>query len=52
MAEPQKWWEDPIYDFAFRAIESSFTGFGEDGVLQPSNPVDMVQTNQGPKMLH
>lgn len=52
MAEPQKWWEDPIYDFAFRAIETSFTGYGEDGVLQPSNPVDMVQTNQGPKMLH
>jgi hypothetical protein len=30
----------------------SYTGTGEDGVLNPSKPVDMVQTDQGPKMIH
>lgn len=52
MAEPNKWWEDPVFDFVFNQTQSSFTGYGEDGKLQPSNPVDMVQTNQGVKMLH
>jgi hypothetical protein len=29
-----------------------FTGFGQDGKLQPSNPTNMVQTTQGPRLLH
>jgi hypothetical protein len=29
-----------------------FTGFGSDGKLQPSNPTNMVQTTQGPRLLH
>ncbi len=29
-----------------------FTGFGSDGRLQPSNPTNMVQTMQGPRLLH
>lgn len=53
MAEPQRWWEDPVFDFAFnRQTKSEFTGYGEDGVLQPNKPVSMIDTNQGVRMIH
>ncbi len=32
--------------------QASFTGFGEDGALQPGNPAKMVETDQGTAMLH
>lgn len=28
------------------------TGNGEDGIVQPSNPTDIIDTNVGPRMLH
>ena len=31
---------------------TSFTGFGEDGILQPDNPAKMVETDNGTSMLH
>jgi len=33
-------------------IKSQFTGFGEDGQLQPGNPVEMVNTQNGQKLIH
>jgi hypothetical protein len=29
-----------------------YTGAGEDGVVQPTNPTDMVLTDEGPRMIH
>lgn len=29
-----------------------FTGYGEDGQLQPDNPVEMVDTQQGQRLIH
>ena len=33
-------------------IKSQFTGYGEDGQLQPGNPVEMVNTQNGQKLIH
>lgn len=42
----------PVCIGAIQGRDARFTGYGEDGVLQPDKPTDMVETDQGPKMLH
>lgn len=50
-------WNDPIFKPFFDSIRTGNasvqpTGAGEDGVIQPLNPVGTISTNEGPKMLH
>jgi len=33
-------------------MKPAYTGLGEDGKLQPNNPVDMAQTDRGVRMIH
>jgi hypothetical protein len=51
----KNWWQDPMYAGIFKDQQTATiepTGAGEDGKIQPLNPVGMLNTTQGPKMLH
>ncbi len=42
----------PISTQFGKNVGVNFTGYGEDGVLQPQNPAKMVETQNGTSMLH
>ena len=37
---------------SFRSPNVRFTGYGPDGVNQPNNPTNLINTTNGPRMLH
>lgn len=52
-------WDDPIFKPYFAAYQGkakkpqvSLTGMGPGGTVDPNKPVDMINTTDGPKMLH
>jgi hypothetical protein len=53
----KEWWKSPLIAPIFEMARNGkanvqATGAGEDGVIQPDNPVGTIDTIGGPKMLH